>query len=47
MTDEQHNRGKFSRRTVLGGVAAGMGAAAASAFAVSCGSKDGGTGTAG
>ena len=43
----QGTGGKMSRRKVLGGIAAaGVGAAAASAFAVSCGSKEG-TGTAG
>ena len=39
--DEQNNRGTLSRRKVLGGMAAGAGAVAASALAVSCGSKEG------
>ena len=40
---EQSKPGKISRRAVLGGMAAGAGAAAVSAFVAGCDSKDGAT----
>ena len=41
--EEQSGGGKISRRRVLGGMAAGAGAAAVAGLAASCGSKDGAT----
>ncbi len=41
--EEQSGSGKLSRRKVLGGMAAGAGAAAVAGLAASCGSKDGAT----